>query len=209
LAIGFHHKNNKNIILQDIIKDRQITYASGTKFLGIWLDKNFTWDLHRDNLVCKLSKLCCALRTSRNLIDDNVARIMYYAYFYPVLKYGIVFWGISKNYKKVFILQKRAMRVLANVSRTTNCKPSFRASKIMTLPCMYIYEILLQFKMSMNNYKTNSMIHLHDTRQKSDLFITGHNTKLFEQSTTYSGISIYNRLAKEIKNTETLTKFKK
>jgi hypothetical protein len=53
------------------------------------------------------------------------------------------------------------------------------------------------------------MIHLHDTRQKSDLFITGHNTKLFEHSTTYSGIHIYNRLAKEIKNTETLTKFRK
>jgi hypothetical protein len=42
-----------------------------------------------------------------------------------------------------------------------------------------------------------------------DLFIRGHNTKLFEQSTTCSGIHIYNRLAKEIKNTETLTKFKK
>jgi hypothetical protein len=60
--------------------------------------------------------------------------------------------------------------------------------------------------MSVNNYKANSMIHLHDTRQKSDLFITGLNTKLFEQSTTYSGIHIYSRLAKEIKNT--LTKFK-
>jgi hypothetical protein len=139
-------------------------------------------------------------------MDDNVARIMYYAYFYLVLKYGIVFWGISKNYKKVSILQKGAMRIVA---RTTSCKPSFRALKIMTLPCMYIYEILLQFRMSMNNYKTNSMIHLHDTRQTSDLFITGHNTKLFEQSITYSGIHIYNRLAEEIKNTETLTKFKK
>jgi hypothetical protein len=63
--------------------------------------------------------------------------------------------------------------------------------------------------MSKNNYKTNSKIHLHDTRHKSDLFITGHNTKLLEQSTTYSVIPIYNRLAKEIKNTETLREFKK
>jgi hypothetical protein len=153
-----------------------------------------------------LHALCYAFRTSRDLIDDNVARIMYYAYFYPVLKYGIVFWGISKNYKKVFILQKRAIRIQANVSRTTSCKSSCRALKIMTLPCMYIYEILLQFRMSMNNYKTNSMIHLHNTRRKSDLFITGHNSKLFKQSTTYSGIHIYNRLAKEIKNTETFDK---
>jgi hypothetical protein len=61
----------------------------------------------------------------------------------------------------------------------------------------------------MNNYKTNSVIHLHDTRQKSDLFMTGPNTKLFERSTTSTGIHTYNILAKEIKNTETLTKFKK
>jgi hypothetical protein len=32
---------------------------------------------------------------------------------------------------------------------------------------------------------------------------------MFEKSITYSGIHIYNRLAKEIKNTETLIKFKK
>jgi hypothetical protein len=89
-----------------------------------------------------------------------------------------LYFGVSKNYKKGFILQKRAMRILAKVSRTTSCKPSFRVLKIMTWP-----------------YKTNSKIHLHDTRQKSDLFITGHNPKLFEQSTTYSGIHIYNRLA--------------
>jgi hypothetical protein len=76
LAISFHHKTNKNIILQDIIiKDRQITYVSETKFLRVWLDKNLTWDLHIDKLVCKLSKLCFALRTFRHLIDDNVARI--------------------------------------------------------------------------------------------------------------------------------------
>jgi hypothetical protein len=131
----------------------------------IWhirLDKNLTWDLPIDKLVWKLGKLCFALRTSRNLIDGNVARIMYFAYFYPVLKYGILFWGISKNYKRGFILQKRAIRILAKVSRTTSCKTLFRAFKVMTLPCMYIYEILLQFRMSLNNYKTNALIHLHD-----------------------------------------------
>jgi hypothetical protein len=53
------------------------------------------------------------------------------------------------------------------------------------------------------------MIHLYDKGQKSVLFITGHNTKLFEQRTTYRGNNMYNRLAREIKNTETSTKFKR
>jgi hypothetical protein len=51
LAFGFHHKWNKNIVFPDItLKDGQITYASETKFLGIWLNQNLNWDLHVENL---------------------------------------------------------------------------------------------------------------------------------------------------------------
>jgi hypothetical protein len=41
------------------------------------------------------------------------------------------------------------------------------------------------------------------------LFITGHNTKLFEQSFTHNGVLICNKLSSEIKNIEPITKFKK
>jgi len=42
-----------------------------------------------------------------------------------------------------------------------------------------------------------------------DLFITGHNTKLFEESFTHNGVLICNKLSSEIKNIEPITKFKK
>jgi len=44
------------------------------------------------------------------------------------------------------------------------------------------------------------MFHEYDTRSTSDLFITSHNTKLFEQSITYNGMLIYNKLSNEIKS---------
>jgi hypothetical protein len=88
----------------------------------------------------------------------------------------------DRNLKKVFKLQKRAIRLITNISSTTSCKPYFKKLKIMTLICIYICEILLYTKMSLSKFKTNSMFHLHDTRNKSDLFITSRNTKLFEQS---------------------------
>ena len=56
---------------------------------------------------------------------------------------------------------------------------------------------------------TNSMLHSHDTRTKSDLFITSHNTKLFEQSTAYNGVLVYNKLPSEIKSVKSIIKFKK
>jgi hypothetical protein len=46
-----------------------------------------------------------------------------------------------------------AIRLIANISSTTNCKPYLKKLKIMTLPCIYIYEILLYIKMSLSNQK--------------------------------------------------------
>jgi hypothetical protein len=53
------------------------------------------------------------------------------------------------------------------------------------------------------------MFHSHDTRNKAELFITSHNTKLFEQSIAYSGVLIYNKLPSEIKSVQSIRKFKK
>jgi hypothetical protein len=63
--------------------------------------------------------------------------------------------------------------------------------------------------MSLSKFKTNSMFHSHETRTKSDLFITSHNTKLFEQSVAYNGVLVYNKLPSKIKSVKSIIKFKK
>jgi len=50
-----------------------------------------------------------------------------------------------------------------------------------TVPRKYIYEILLYEEMDLTRFKTNSVFHSYETRNKSDLFITDLNTKLFAQ----------------------------
>ena len=64
---------------------------------------------------------------------------------------------------------------------------------------IYIYEILLYTNKYLNRFKTNSMFHSHTTRNKSDLFITSHNNKLFEHSIAYNSALIYNKLPHKIK----------
>jgi hypothetical protein len=58
--------------------------------------------------------------------------------------------------------------------------------------CVYIYihEIPLYTKMYLRRFKINSMFYSCDTRNKSDLFISGHNTKLFEEGITYNSMLI-------------------
>jgi hypothetical protein len=58
LTLGFHHKLNRHIVFPDVIlNDTHITYDNKTKFLGVWLDYNLSWDFHVENLIIKLSKL--------------------------------------------------------------------------------------------------------------------------------------------------------
>jgi hypothetical protein len=50
------------------------------------------------------------------------------------------------------------------------------------------------------------MFHSHDTQNKADLFITSHNTKLFEQRIAYNSVLIYNKLSSEIKSVQSTKK---
>jgi hypothetical protein len=161
---------------------------------------------------------------------------MYFAYFHSFFKYGILFWGNFRNLKNVFKLQKRAIRLIANVSCTANCMLYLKNFKIMTLPCLYIYELFMYAKVSVStrwfrydqdwlcvnksqfvpvifeppcSYKTNSVFHSYNTWNKSDLFISSHNTKLFEQNVTYNGMLINNKLSSEIISIKSTTRFKK
>jgi hypothetical protein len=112
-------------------------------------------------------------------------------------------------FSKFFNIQKRAIRLIANISNTSSCKPYFKKLKIMALPCIFILEILIHTKGSLSKFKTNSMFRSHDTRNKADLFITHHNTKLLEQSTAYNGDLICNEIPSEIKSVQSIRKFKK
>ena len=79
---------------------------------------------------------------------------------------------------------------------------------IVTVPGIYICEILLYEKIYLSRFKTNSIFHSYDTRNKSDAFITGHNTKLYEQRITYNGVLLYKSLSNEIKSIICIMKFK-
>ena len=66
-------------------------------------------------LVIKLCKLCFAIKTIKSFVNKNIVKTMYFAYMHSSLKYGILFWGNVRNLKKVFKLQKRAIRLIANI----------------------------------------------------------------------------------------------
>jgi hypothetical protein len=120
----------------------------------------------------------------------------------------VFYFGETLEIIRKFLRYRRAIRLIPNISNSSSCKPYFKKLKIITLPCIYILEILTHTKGSFSKFKTNSMFHSHDTRSKAELFITSHNTKLFEPSIAYSGVLIYNKVPSEMKSVQSIRKFK-
>ena len=69
----------------------------------------------------------------------NTLKMIYFAYFHSIINYGIIFWGNSTECKKVFVAQKKIIRIMTGSRPRTSCKPLFQSLGILTVPSQYIF----------------------------------------------------------------------
>jgi hypothetical protein len=97
---------------------------------------------------------------------------VYFACFLSIMKHGITFWENSPNSKKIFILQKKTVRLMAYVKPRNSCRSIFKKSEILALPYLHIFNIFSLMNFIVNNqehFQTNSAIQSVTTRNKNQL----------------------------------------
>lgn len=213
VAMLFHTHQNLNITETTIrFNNEVVKYVPSTKFLGLWIQNNLKWDDHINYLLKKLCVICYQFRSLVNYVNISTVKNMYFAYVYSVLKYGILFWGNSPPCNKLFIMQKRIIRIMLGLPWRSSCKPAFKKLQILPLPCIYIYELLLFTKKNLSDNNTpfisNIEIHFHNTRQKSDLHHERLNTKICQKGPMNMGVKLYNKLPASIKKIVNMSSFK-
>jgi hypothetical protein len=92
------------------------------KFLGLQIDNHLNWTNHIDKLIPKLSGACYAVRSMFHIRNTDTLKSVYFAYFYSIMKYGIIFCGNSSNSKKIFTSQKKTERLIAGVKPRNSCR---------------------------------------------------------------------------------------
>ena len=76
------------------------------------------------------------------------------AHFYSHISCGIVFWGSSSSMRYVFIIQKRAIRIMLRLSPRSSSREGFKKLDILTVPRLYIYALMLFAVKNLNIYLT-------------------------------------------------------
>ena len=69
--------------------------------------------------------------------------MVYNVYFYSLMSYGLIFWGNSSYSTKIFLLQKKVMRIIAIIRNRVSCRDCLQKLKILPLQSQYVLSILM------------------------------------------------------------------
>jgi hypothetical protein len=137
--LEFRTNHYSNDIIQSAYDIKGITNATEARFLGLTLDNTLSWKKHIEQVVSKMCSTCYALLNIKSVVKQDTLKMIYFAHIHSLLSYGIILWGNSSYAKKVFIIQKKSMRIITNSKPRDSCRPLFKKLKIMTMFSQYIY----------------------------------------------------------------------
>jgi hypothetical protein len=103
------------------------------KLLGVLLDEHLSFDAHVRHICNKLSKSLFYLNRAKNFVDSQSLKMLYYSLVHSNLLYciGTTSAMNQTNFKKIKILQKKAIRIVAGANYKANTAPLFYDLKIL------------------------------------------------------------------------------
>ena len=128
----FHSRHKK--VSYDIylsFDDKCITRKPKVKFPGFFLDENLTWKPHISHVCKKISKSIGIIYRARFYLLASTKLSLYYTSIYPYLTYCNTAWSSTyvSNLSRIFLLQKRIVRVLTNSNYRAHTAPLFSKLK--------------------------------------------------------------------------------
>lgn len=196
-------QSKSNIKLESIDIER----VNSIKMLGTIVDENLSWNDHIEYISTKLSRTVYGIRSMSSFCTTEILRTLYFACFHSVARYGICLWGMTGGMQRLFILQKRVIRILAGLSARESCRNAFRTLQIMPLPTLYIYDVcLVAYK---NRDEFRGISHEYNTRQTNILITHQHRTALYQKHLYFNCCRLYNKLSHAIRNSNNEKEFKR
>nr|CAI5860145.1 unnamed protein product [Callosobruchus analis] len=102
-----------------------------------------TLNKHVEFVCHKLARTMYSLRILKKYIDQGTLKIFYHAAFESHVRYGIVMYGRCSTIQKIFIMQKRTLRIMLGMKAMDSCRGKFRSNNILTVYAIFIQECVL------------------------------------------------------------------
>ena len=201
----FSSKNSAIPKIELKIDGHKIEQTFTTKFLGVIIDSQLSWISHINYICGKIAKGIGIILKARKLFDRETLITLYYSFIYPYLQYCNHVWGNTyiTYLQKLYILQKRIVRIIAGVKPREPSAPIFEDLKILSIFDINIYVIGKfmfevyhheSLKVFVLMFKANSDVHNHSTRQAGHFHLPLPKKMIGKSNVSYRGALIWNTI---------------
>lgn len=206
------------------IDDVKIIEVEYTKFLGIFIDKKLTWQRHVSYISSKIARSLYVLNRLKFKLSVDALYSLYFCLIYPHLIYCNIIWGSAAKttLNELFLLQKRAVRIINKCGYLTHSDPLFKKLGLLKVFDLFDHCCALFVYKFKNNYlpsvcatlvslnpRYNNDNMSYSLRLVSEFTIPFARTSIRERCITVRGPKIWSNLDEDIKNSLSISIFKK
>jgi len=213
------HIRSNNIYIEGITIETVVK----TKFLGVIIDNKLTWKEHINYICNKISKGIGIIKKVRDILSKDTLLGLYYTFIYPYLSYCNIIWGRAANIylNRLFILQKRIMRIICKTHYLAHTESLFQECKVLNVYKINSYSIgIFMYKYCMgllprlfdNMFVIQNEHHRYETRYNASFSLPFCRTQSRKNSLYYQGAYFWNNFTKnnpDIEKTYSIFSFKK
>lgn len=215
-AILFKTTHKQTQIIHDLLLgDTSIEIVNKHRILGVTFCANMTWTDHIEALAKSLSSATGALSRCQHILPYNAKLHIYHALFNSHINYCTLVWGTTTagNVHTILVLQKKAIRYIANVPRLHSTAQLYTHYGIISVKNIYEFRLLHSLFWSNESFRSflkrtsdlSKQISDPRTRGCDRWLVPRRRTEYFSQSLTYNLPFILNKYLEQNINFETFT----
>ena len=206
----------KNYKAKILMGDKEINQVHSTKYLGVQLDEKLNGKDHVQLIVSKLLKLCSVFHTLSQFINLIHARQIYYAYIYPVIKYGIEIYGVCSktNISKIQSLQNKLLKILCRKDQYYSPLEIHKELNILLVEdvltlSLGTFTYCQLHKMLPNTFDAYFITNERAARKTNYLILPKCKLSIGQKTVRFMGAKTWNNLTESTRNSKTMNIFKK
>ena len=187
-------------------------------FLGVVINEFLTWDDHILKVLKSVSRCIGVLFKLKHCLPLHILFTLYNSILLPHISYCNIIWGSfkSKN-NKIYLLQKKAIRLCAGSDFYDHTDPLFYRFKTLKVDDIHTLQIaLFMYRFHSKQlptifehmFKLNSAVHNYPTRISSNVHLLNPITRLAHKSIRHTGPDIWNNIPLYVRRYSTISRFK-
>jgi len=214
-----HHKRNPPTVNKTVKIDNQIiNKIDSVKFLGVHIDHKLQWHDHIKLCANKIRSGLYALNASKRYMSKANLCTLYFSLVHSHLTFSNLIWGSAtkSSLQKLFVLQKKSVRIVAKAAYNDHSPPLFKQLGIPNLfdinqleTCKFIYahyHATLPLPLTAI-FNINANVHNFNTRQRDNIHKPPVKSDVFFRSFLCIGPDMWTKLPDKLKTARTITSF--